>query len=88
MAALFALLAAAATTILVTRPIADPFVKKSMVFLILACVLRTSISVLAALQTEENWALQQLYFDVPFYAFVPVSAALMASWRQFYRHIR
>jgi hypothetical protein len=52
-----------------------------MVFLVLACVLRTSISVLAALQTEENWALQQLYFDVPFYAFVPVTAALMASWR-------
>lgn len=79
--------------LLVKRDIRDTFVRCAMILLLLACTLRLSVSATVGMQliTTYEWpanlTLQQLYFDLPFYAYVCVTIALMTSWRQFHRHI-
>ena len=75
------------------RDIHDEFIRKAILFLLLAQTLRLTISTMTALQnpqtfdSSENVPLQQIYFEVPYYAFFVVSLALSTSWYQLYIHV-
>jgi hypothetical protein len=71
---------------LIKRDVRDEFVRRALIFLVVATMLRIVMSTGAAVQRPDayssldNVPLQQIYFEVPFYAFVVVTIALMASW--------
>ena len=71
---------------LIKRDVRDEFVRRAMIFLVIAIFLRIVMSTGAGLQRPDAYSslesvpLQQIYFEVPFYAFVVVTIALMASW--------
>jgi hypothetical protein len=78
---------------LIKRDVRDELIRRALIFLVVATFLRIVMSTGAAVQKPdaysslENVPLQQIYFEVPFYAFVVVTIALMASWYQLYRHV-
>ena len=78
---------------LIKRDIRDEFVRRALIFLVVATFLRIIMSAGAAAQRPDayssldNVPLQQIFFEVPFYAFVVVTIALMASWYQLYKHV-
>lgn len=71
---------------LIKRDVRDEFVRRAMILLVIAIFLRIVMSTGAGLQRPDAYGslesvpLQQIYFEVPFYAFVVVTIALMASW--------